>query len=93
MYYIGIGYVMLYNNFRATTLYDRPGPQFKPITPIEKHYLLEKMDLNDFTELTESGKVQFKSDRPGLLVSSTSWTPDEDFTILLKALQSINKIA
>lgn len=47
------------------------------------------MNLNNFTELSEYGKVQFKPDRPGLLVSSTSWTPDEDFSILLKALQSI----
>jgi len=78
--------------FRATTLYDRPGPQFKTITLFEKHNLLEKMNLNDFTELSESGEVQLKPDRPSLLVSSTSWTPDEDFSILLKALQSIHTI-
>lgn len=76
--------------FRATTLYDRPGPQFKKITPIEKLCLLKKMNLNDFTKLTDSGEVQLKSDRPGLLVSSTSWTQDEDFSILFKALQSIH---
>lgn len=79
-------------HFRATTLYDRPGPQFKKITLIEKHFLLEKMKLNEFTVMSESGEVQLKSDRPGLLVSSTSWTPDEDFSILMKALQSIVKI-
>jgi len=83
---------MFCNYFRATTLYDRPGPQFKTITLTEKHYLLEKLNLTDFTELSESGEVQLKSNRPSLLVSSTSWTPDEDFSILLKALQSIHPI-
>ncbi|CAI6353528.1 unnamed protein product [Macrosiphum euphorbiae] len=78
-------------NIEATTLYDRPGPQFKTITLFEKHNLLEKMNLNDFTELSESGEVQLKPDRPSLLVSSTSWTPDEDFSILLKALQKYDE--
>lgn len=84
--------IVFYNRFRAVTLYDRPGPQFKMITLIEKHYLLEKMNLNYFTKLTESGEVELLPDRPGLLVSSTSWTPDEDFSILLQALQSMYKM-
>ncbi|KAJ1975907.1 mannosyltransferase [Dimargaris verticillata] len=45
------------------------------------------------TLLTElvNGKPQWRPNRPQVLVSSTSWTPDEDFGILLKAAQQYDQ--
>lgn len=41
------------------------------------------------TELSEHGQIHLREGSPGFLVSSTSWTEDEDFSILLHALDGL----
>jgi hypothetical protein len=44
-----------------------------------------------FTVVSNNNKISMKSSRPALIVSSSSWTEDEDFHILIESLQSKHK--
>lgn len=46
--------------------------------------LQEPQESTICTEMRH-GKLRLIDDRPALIVSSTSWTPDEDFRLLLDA--------
>lgn len=53
---------------------------------IDASRFLGPIDAPAQTLLTRSA-TEFRSDRPRLVVSSTSWTEDEDFGILLRAIE------
>lgn len=48
---------------------------------------IEQLSIAKFFTINDDD-ISFKANRPGILVSSTSWTEDEDFELLLEALQS-----
>ena len=65
---------------RIITLHDRPGENFMPLSQLKssKQEILSHIPFFNNLNLTESHKI---------LVTSTSFTPDEDLNILLDALK------
>jgi beta-1,4-mannosyltransferase len=67
-------------------LHDRPASHFSPIQdPNER--------IKFLANLPETKEICLKATRLRVLVSSTSWTPDEDFSILIEALLQYSKLA
>ncbi|CDW53698.1 chitobiosyldiphosphodolichol [Trichuris trichiura] len=82
---------------RVTTFHDRPFDAFAPLsingqhdflTLMAKRYAEFRIDEHEsrFTFEQQDGTCVKRTDRPCILLTSTSWTPDEDFGLLLEAL-------
>lgn len=69
------------------TLYDRPPAHFAPLDARTQKEFLESHSV------TAPHSAAIENSRTRLLVSSTSWTADEDFSMLLAALLSYDRYA
>jgi beta-1,4-mannosyltransferase len=70
----------------VSVVYDRPARNFAPARPDERPLLYQRLS----SLLGDLGAAARGKPPTALLVSATSWTPDEDFGLLLEALAIVN---
>lgn len=82
---------VLKDDYAITTpilpLHDRPTSYFRPLTNSQRIAFLKGLpETNPYVIEIEKGKLK-------VVVSSTSWTSDEDFSLLLDALVEYSRLA
>lgn len=94
-------------NIKANVMYDRPPEMFRKTPLNDSHKLFMKLAKKyksfgpksglasdgetAFTVANGGEDVYYLQSRPALVVSSTSWTEDEDFGVLLSALEEYDQ--